>query len=80
MGQKLGHSSVALVSAGGMEKKKDEVTAKQLCRMRYGRGVGPMEEQGAIVTLQSRGKTSCGDGRSPPAHARYLGGNLSEVT
>lgn len=33
VGQRLGRSSVALVSAGGMEKKKDEVTAKRSCRM-----------------------------------------------
>lgn len=37
-------------------------------------GAGCMEEQGAIVTLQSRGKASCGDGHSPPAHARHLRG------
>lgn len=32
-GAEAGTQSVALVSAGGMENKKDEVTAKRSCRM-----------------------------------------------
>lgn len=72
-GQGLGQN-VALVQ--GEARKMREM------RSLPGGGVGcdTGEEQGAIVTLQSKGKTSCGDGRSPPAHARPLGFRLSGVT
>lgn len=70
-GQRLGRSNVDLDSAGGTEKKN--MRSLQSGRAGCDRGVGRMEKQGAIVTLQTRGKSSCGDGWPLTSHQTLEG-------